>query len=318
MGGNADALSAKVKGRTFGLVSMQHVLEHCLNTRPALCNATSFLEWNFAKMAKSIVQMVEKVRREGLRPIVQRRARSYWIQVALKYQNSPVMGRLVELMGNRARIDGMVFSLDSPSIETFRKGSFVFGLHESEERTLVKQWLPGELPVVEFGGGIGVVTCLANRKLVRPELHIVVEANPKLVPLLERNRDLNGCGFQILNKALAYDAETVEFHIHTHFLSGRADGAGGTAITVPTTSLKAIIDGSGFDQISVICDVEGTETMLVEQEIETLRQHVQFLLVEVHPQFTGEQATGRMVQRLETAGFVIKGQIGTNLALSHK
>ena len=219
-------------------------------------------------------------------------------------------------MGNRVRVEGLTFSVDSPAIETFRKAAFFFNIHEGEERKLLNRWLPTDMPIVEFGGGIGVVACLANRRLLRPELHTVVEANPGLLPILKRNRDLNGCKYQVLNNALAYDCESAEFHTDAHFLSGRLDASAGTVVSVPATSLKSLIDRSGFEQISVICDIEGTEIALVDREIETFRQHVRFLLVEVHPQFTGEEAVALMIKRLEKIGFVVEERFGSNLALS--
>ena len=53
--------------------------------------------------------------------------------------------------------------------------------------------------IVEFGGGIGVISCLANRRIGQRDRHIVVEANPHLIPLLEKNRSLNRCAFTVVN-----------------------------------------------------------------------------------------------------------------------
>jgi FkbM family methyltransferase len=274
-------------------------------------------------MVKSIAHNVEKIRRKGLAALVRSRFKWYWNIIGTKYQNKHIIGKLVEMTGNRVRIEGMTFSLDSPAIESFRKGSLFFGIYESAERTLLNQWLPPDLPVVEFGGGIGVVSCLANRKLVRPSQHVVVEANPNLVPLLERNRDLNQCRFQVRNGALAYETESVAFRIHSHFLSGRVDGGpglteSGQTVTVPATSLKTVIGEFGFDQLSLICDIEGAEITLVEREIRTMSERVRSFLVEVHPEITGEEAVLRMLERLKTAGFAVRAESGSNLLLEYQ
>jgi len=223
---------------------------------------------------------------------------------------------MVELMGNRIRIEGMVFSTDSPVIETNHKSTMFVRLYELAERTLVDRWLPADLPIVEFGGGLGVVSCVANRKLIRREQHIVVEANPKIVGLLEQNRDLNNCRFQVVNKALAYETESVEFTFHSNFLSGRVGGDSAGAVSVPATSLKAVADASGFDQISVICDAEGAEASLVIREIETLRQRVQFLLVEIHPEFLGNEGASQLVQELQSSGFTLRERSHDNWAFT--
>src|SRR5438270_4743065 len=39
------------------------------------------------------------------------------------------------------------------------------------------QYLDPALPVVELGGCMGVISCVANRRLRHPEDHVVVEAN---------------------------------------------------------------------------------------------------------------------------------------------
>jgi FkbM family methyltransferase len=226
------------------------------------------------------------------------------------------LGRAFELLGDRLRIDGMVFSLDAPVINRAHKWSLFTQQHEEHERGLVKRWLPEHLPIIEFGGAIGVVSCSANRKLNNPEQHIVVEANPEIIPLLERNRDLNGCRFQIKNKALAYDAESVRFVLHWNPFGGRLGDHGEKSVSVPSVSLKAILDENGFDQVSVICDIEGAEAMLVDRELDTLRNHVKFFLVEIHPNAIGAEGLSRMLQSLLEAGFILKDQSGRNWAFT--
>ena len=156
-------------------------------------------------MRHSIVQSKGEA---GLVSAFSRRLRRYW---------NLALGRIVELTGNRIWTDGMVFSLDSPVIYREQKWILFSQPHEPHERMLLDRWLPRELALVEFGGGIGVVSCVSNRKLAKPEMHIVVEANPAPVPLVERNRDLNGCRYQVIHKALAYDAEAVRFEARPEY-----------------------------------------------------------------------------------------------------
>jgi FkbM family methyltransferase len=249
----------------------------------------------------------KKIPERGFIPVFKRR---------LTWYGTLALGRIVELMGNRTRVDGMVFSIDSPAIKTIEKWGLFFDQHEPDEQALLNQGPPTDLPLVEFGGGIGVISCLTNRKLVRPEQHVVVEANPGLVPLLERNRDLNGCRFQVINKALAYDAENVQFNLHYSLFGGGLNKPSDNVVSVPSTSLKSIADGAGFDQFSVICDIEGAEASLVEREIDTLRQHVRFLLVEVHPDIIGDEGASRILQTLLTSGFILRGHRGRNWAFT--
>lgn len=101
------------------------------------------------------------------------------------------VGKYVELMGNRVMIDGCVFSLDSSSISACVKSRFALNQYEGAERYMIRHYLDTKLPVVELGGGIGVVSCIVNKLLNDPHQHVVAEANPDLLPLLLANRDLN-------------------------------------------------------------------------------------------------------------------------------
>lgn len=266
---------------------------------------------------RSIGRILRRIRQEGLGKIIRRRLRWYWSMIRV---NNRRVGRLVEILGNRIRIEGLVFSVDSPTIDRAHKSTLFFGLHELDERSLLKQFLPRDLPIVEFGGGIGVISCLANRRIGQRERHIVVEANPHLIPLLEKNRTLNRCAFTVVNKALAYDGPTVAFTTKSQFVGGGVgvgvNGCLEDVITVPTTTMKEIADAAGLDEFSLICDIEGAEAALVCREIETLRARVPFLLVEVHPGVLGSDRVNVMLGALRNAAYVVLQRCGDNLALA--
>lgn len=255
---------------------------------------------------------IGKLRAEGLGAILRRRY--LWYRDMIRINNRTV-GRLVELSGNRIRIGGLKFSVNSPGIDTAHKSTLFFGLHEIDERALVERWLPKNLPVVEFGGGLGVVSCMVNRLLERPERHVVVEANPFLLDLLTINRNLNRCSFQILNRVLTYGAEMAEFSLDSSFVSSRVGGSSGSMVSVPTTSLEGILNEAGFEQCSVVCDIEGAEIQLVEHEIDVIRRRAPFLLVELHPKTVGQDAVDRMIASLRDAGYRIQDKSGQNVAL---
>jgi FkbM family methyltransferase len=252
----------------------------------------------------------EKIEREGLSTILRRRAYWYRLRAIDRYRRSA--GWLVERLGDRVRIDGLIFSTASPVIARVKKGELLLDRHEPEERRLLERWLRTDLPVVELGGAMGVISCLTNRRLARPQDHVVVEANPGIIPLLERNRDLNRCGFRVINKALAYDADTVAFNVHSSFTESRIGDDSGMAVLAPTTSLGAILAEAGFDQISLICDIEGAEAALVERELDTLQRHVRTLLVEIHPYLIGQETAAWINRALEGAGFALRDQAGNN------
>jgi FkbM family methyltransferase len=215
-------------------------------------------------------------------------------------------GALVELRGNGVVIEGSRFSFDSPVIPRYLKGYIASDRYEQPERKALRHFLDPGLPVVELGGCIGVVACLTNKRLRLPEKHVVVEANPDLIPLLERNREQNGCRFTILHRAVAYGADRVTFYRSIIFLASNVDRMYGEspadATTVQTTTFGDLLAHFGFDRCTLVCDIEGAECSLVEHEPHVLRARVATLLLEVHREALPD-ATSRMLQTLQRLGF---------------
>ena len=142
--------------------------------------------------------------------------------------------------GNRVTLEGLTFSVSNPLIKTREKGLIYLGLHESHEIALVHRHLGAGLPVIELGGGIGIVSCIINRKLAHPRNHIVLEANPDLIPTLETNRDINQCEFQIQTAALAYGRAEITLAIDA-FAASKVGGRGQRQVQVATTTLARLL-----------------------------------------------------------------------------
>jgi FkbM family methyltransferase len=216
-------------------------------------------------------------------------------------------GAVVELRGNVVGIEGLRFSCDSPVIPRHIKAHIASDRYEQPERKALKHFLDPGLPVVELGGCIGVIACLTNKRLRLPENHVVVEANPDLIPLLERNRDQNGCRFTIVHRAVAYGADRVTFYRNMIFLASNVDRLYGEsptdATTVQTTTFGDLLVRFGFDRCTLVCDIEGAECSLVEHEPHVLRTRVATLMVEVHGEALTADATSGMLQRLQRLGF---------------
>lgn len=217
-------------------------------------------------------------------------------------------GKIIELRGNIVNIEGCKFSLESPAITTSKKGAFIFNQYEWPEREAIRRFLDPALPVVEFGGSVGVVSCLTNRRLLNPQRHVVVEAYPALVSLLRKNRDLNQCRFEILPGMVAYGSEEASFYPDpTNFVASRAiqtnPDAGRDVLKVPTVNLQAILNQYGFDQCTLICDIEGGEADLLRYEAETLRDRVGTLILEVHEWSLGKEGVAKLFQDIQRLGF---------------
>ena len=213
------------------------------------------------------------------------------------------LGRLVGRPSRVVRLDGCKFSIDERAVPAELINLLLLGEHEKPEREALKRHFNPRLPVVEFGGCIGVVACLTNRRLENPERHVVVEANPRMLPLLEENRERNRCRFTVLHRAVAYESDEVTFHISENVLASSVQLSTAQKIRVPATTLEGILDEYGFDRCTLICDIEGGEIALVENEADTLRERVATIVVEVHHRLVGADTTDGMLRRLEQIGF---------------
>lgn len=233
-------------------------------------------------------------------------SRLYWYVERWWWGDNWVLGKLVELRGDHVQLDGCQFDLSSPVIMTPQKAGFWLGNYEAQERIAVQQIPDLGLPVVELGGGIGVVSCVTSKHFGNPSAHVVVEANPNMIAVLEQQRILNGCNFTVVPANLAYEAAEVPFHVNAKFLASSAldfSDPHAQVINVAATSLRTILDQQGFDNIVLICDIEGAEVSLFEQESDLIGSRVKYLVLEFHPKLTGREAVQAIEEKLEQLGF---------------
>jgi FkbM family methyltransferase len=227
-------------------------------------------------------------------------------------RDRPWVGRLASGLGT-VTVEGCRFRIDSPLVSDALKSRLLYGRYERTERELLRRHLAPSPPVLELGGGMGVVACVVNGRLVDRTRHVVVEANPLMLPLIRANAEMNGSKFTLVHGAISYGATHVSLHAGEDLLGSqttRADGGGigngsGPALSgsVPVVTLENLIDRYGFDQCTLICDIEGAEIDLVDHECDTLRSHVAMIVIEEHPEYCSAEVRASMFRRLEEAGF---------------
>jgi FkbM family methyltransferase len=235
-------------------------------------------------------------------PLTLLKRRLAWYKRRFQKENW-LVGRYVELSGNKVTIRGQRFFVDNPLIETRRKSWMYFGIYELSELDFVERYIDRADAVIEVGGSIGVVSCAVNRKLADPTQHIVVEANPGLIETLKKNRELNQCQFRIECAAVAYGTENVQFQQAENFLGGSVARKDGKSIVVKTTTLKRLVAEMGSSPVSLVCDIEGAELELVRNELAVLRDCIVRIVMETHPGKVGQEANGAMLRTLQDAGF---------------
>ena len=225
------------------------------------------------------------------------------------------LGRFVGRPTDIVRLDGCKFSIAPDSVPANVVDLLLADLYEEPERKALTKFLDPDLPVVELGACIGVVSCLANRRLRAPEKHVVVEANPALLPLLKENRARNGCQFQIVLAAVSYGTETIAFNVDDNILASSVKRGEREPLSVKTVTLERLLNEHGFERAALLCDVEGAELQLVEHELQTLSERIPTIIMELHDRIVGNEPTQQMLARLEGAGFKIVSRDGDVVVL---
>lgn len=210
------------------------------------------------------------------------------------------VGRLVSHLGT-VRVDGCRFDIRSPLISDELKCRMFYGRYERTERELLARHLPTHLPVVELGGGMGLVACIVNSLLEEPARHVVVEANAEMLPLIARNRALNFSQFHVVNAAIAYNSSHVSLKTGPDLLASQVQT--GPVGDVPALRLRDILERFKVGVCTLICDIEGAEIDLVNHEIDALQSHVATIVLEEHPEYCAEPLRAGMMKQLVEAGF---------------
>jgi FkbM family methyltransferase len=163
--------------------------------------------------------------------------------------------------------------------------SIFWGFYESAEIRYIEQYLDGELDVIEFGSSIGIVTSHIVSKLKSGRKLVAVEANPFLVDTIRQNAGryvATGAKYEIINKAIGYESATVTLAITDNNTETRTmNPMTGDGITIATSRLRDIIQESAIENYVLVCDIEGAEVQVLEQDKACL-QYCRQLFIELH------------------------------------
>jgi FkbM family methyltransferase len=199
-----------------------------------------------------------------------------------------LLGGALALCGNMARLDECTFDLSHPSLTLRLKSRFVTDAYERAERRLIARHLPRDRAVLELGACLGVLACIVNRRLEDPSQHVVVEANPELIPVIRRNRELNAASFAIEHAAIAYGQAHVTLMVHPALATASSLKASvGEPRLVAALSLAALVARYRMQRAVLILDIEGAESDLIRNEGHTLAETFEWLLLELHPRLYG-------------------------------
>ncbi len=225
-----------------------------------------------------------------------------------RYVN-PLAGLIFTLSKKYYETDSCKFVIPWDLTSLCDRGQYYYDLYENEERQLVRKFVRPDDRVLELGGCIGVVSCVTNRKLLDdPKIHVVLEPNPQLCPYIKKNRQLNGCDFNI-EQCVISDATDQKFCVDEKITGGSVARATGKELTVKSCRLTELENSYGKFNV-LIMDIQGGEVELLELE-ESALGHFRLIVVEMHPSIVGEQPVEKCRQILRRLGFKLQERIST-------
>jgi FkbM family methyltransferase len=212
----------------------------------------------------------------------------------------PIEGFIFDLKGGQFRADGCVFDIPKHLTTRGYRACFLRGDYEEEERALIRKFLKPSDRVLELGACLGIVSCTTNRLLEDKTAHVVVEANPLLIPSIYANRELNKAGFLIEHCAVSNKPEET-FYLHpTYIVGGSSQRPTSRAVRLPGRSFRDL-DARYGPFTTLVIDVEGSELDVFEASRDLLARY-RLVVAELHPWAIGEEKVQQCRDIMTAAG----------------
>ena len=205
---------------------------------------------------------------------------------AFEYQIiANIIGTWVTLNGGKIVSHGVDLNVNNPQITNSVKYHLFSQKYEEQEFNLITKHFQQDLDVVEFGGGIGFISCIIGKKINPLNKQIVVEPNPNILSLLKSNKLLNNCNFEIIPYAYSSHVSNVMLDIGGPFESNHITTTSKTTVEVSTINLLEIVKKYDLNQFFLVADVEGKEFDLIQKEFKIISAHCPMVLIEFHDKF---------------------------------
>jgi len=202
-----------------------------------------------------------------------------------------------------ARVDGIRLPLAPHVISANMEWTLAKGRYEwGEARMGSRMVRPGDT-VLELGSGLGFVSSYLRRNTSAGKI-VCVEANPGLVPYIEKVHTLNGISHTLVVNGVAQIAPHtthMPFYCRTDFWASSLDAGTGAyerAVDVPCLDLAEMLEAHRPDVL--IMDIEGGELALLE--IDRL-PYVRAIVLEVHTNAYGQEGLDRLLGSAARLGF---------------
>ena len=223
-----------------------------------------------------------------------------------KRTNSAFFGLLFDVFQGDFKIGALNFEIPRGLTQRSFRSRFFFKVYEKEEIALAKRYLKPEMAVLELGGCLGVVSCVID-KVCSEGTHVVVEANPNLVPILARNRARNNCEFAI-EHCLVSRTSNGTFFLHDLIVGGSATRGTGSSVRVPVLTVDDLQEKHGVTFNALMCDIEGGELEFLSQNADFVR-NLDVAILEIHRDILSREQVTAVEQCLRNGGLTLVERI---------
>lgn len=177
--------------------------------------------------------------------------------------------------------------------------SILEGRYERNEIDIVLDSASKNDIVLETGANIGIMACCVLKN-INPKRYYAIEANPYLIPEIQKNLKLNSLKCHIHNCVLTIDdVYEADFYVSDNILASSLSKLNKFRSKIKV-NCKNINEFMCKYKISYwICDIEGGEYLLISDELNL--QYVKKICLELHPADSVLQL--KLLQTLKEKGF---------------
>ncbi len=158
-----------------------------------------------------------------------------------------------------------------------------FGTYEKGIINFIQKHLKEGQTFLDIGANIGLLSCVASKKVKDSGKIIAVEANPKTIEILKFNLELNNCKNAAIIPFGLGDVKTKElFYQNTKLYRGGASflnqgNESGTEIEIDT--IDNLFPNEKLDMVKI--DVEGFELKVLEGGVNVFKKNRPIFIIEV-------------------------------------